>query len=886
MDEDLKMSIEEDMTNFYKRLYHQEKLRREEEERKREEEQRKREEEQRKREEEQRKREEEQRKREEEQRKREEEQRKREEEQRRREEAESRLADEIKKRSISSADNFSGKYHLYFSNKQSRGSGLEAADANADSAIKIYKDMGDRIRGDANAAKFIGLLWDGFKAASDANVFNALCVPSGTGKSQLAFALPKDHCACIYFNMCLEKEDVPNRQPIYRGFTGYMVRFIEWLEADCGGTWIESLRIYGFLKALIKLLIRNPEIDLPADLSKLGISEQPPINLDYEVITFALKVEVCSEMDKWTSLQNPDRLRRLVFFIDEFSPTKRLTQEHLAYFRRKLMDIGACVIVASTDSGAINMLNTNAATDVSRGQDTPWVNLCTQLPSYVPSPRVLGELDRCNNHAIKTILNLCLRSRPLFAATVDDMIHTYLFENNSTNYQAEPLIELFEKMRNDLVRVIRYKKSAGLSTGCFGYVVAMLLAGGALISGDASQTELFGNLSTQNWAYLVNNIEILNARKPATITEAKRQRLKIPKSRHPPLVTPHPSEDRFMRLSCNYERPSFLTLFRETGKMDEKDILHFIDSNNDKHLFSCITFFPDPTEDFLFYLVLTGSNAQPGLVVLDEKRIPQRISVAKLVQKALNHRQNISISSKNDLVPSFANHEAIVCAAFYTACNAGSLSGCSLEELVTRFVAELIIPPGNTLYPNLTIVDPIRWNGHFRANFLFPFDARMPLEVYEVLKTTAQASRPAKEESVDAVTFVPTRSKKRTYSVLVEAKSTTKPRYVKGRIKQALQRQDTDAKICFIVVDKNPDKDIKFNPDEFQALNRERKRGRTWEKSGFLNARVFRVHVDESYKVVLRPIDGKPMKALLADRLIFVICLEEINRHFKTQANQ
>jgi hypothetical protein len=212
------------------------------------------------------------------------------------------------------------------------------------------------------------------------------------------------------------------------------------------------------------------------------------------------------------------------------------------------------------------------------------------------------------------------------------------------------------------------------------------------------------------------------------------------------------------------------------------------------------------------------------------------------------------------------------------ACNAGSLHGCSLEELVTRFVSELIAPR-TSHYPELGIVEKIPFDGDFIARFAFPFDTELPQMVYEALNAV-QLTRPAKDQSVDAAAYRPDRSGKICYQVFVEAKSTTKRGYVKERIQMAVGRQDSNAKVSFIVVDKNPDKDLRFQIDRIPVLNRSEKHGRKWALGEPLDARVFSVEVDESHKVVLRAIDGKSQGAS-AEHLIFVICLTEISRRFR-----
>ena len=749
----------------------------------------------------------------------------------------------------------SKEYYLYLSDEND-------IHRTQNSEVYLYADSARRIRADAEAQGFTDALWQRFKDGRDSKVFNALCVPSGTGKTQLAFALPEEQCTCIYLNMSLATPNEANRQPVYKAFTGYMVKFIEWLKEDYGRDNASGLRIYGFLKAVMKLLMKHPELRLPVDLSRLGISSEPQPGFEEEVIDLSHTNAIQSELVKLMAKSG----RQLVIFIDEFAVSSFVNQEQLAFLRRNLMEIGACVIVASTDSGALNMLNTAAATGSSRGSDGPWVNLCTQLPKYVPTPQFREKIDICENTAVKTILELCMRSRPLFANAIATKVEEYLVR--STDQSFPDILEFLEDMRKELVDVLRTKKGASSHDGCYGYVMAILLAGGALMSGDEDYMRLFGNLSTQSWAYLVDDRAVLEMTGPSP-SEAERKRLRKGSSLG--------GDDRFMRLSIRKTEPTSLFLWRENGISGLQDTLYLRGSNGERFKFSCTTFFPDPSDDFLLYLMLAGSEKQPGLYVSGNTGLLVRISVAKLLQLVFEWNTKLP-PSVNDIAPSFGYHEALVCSAFFLACNAGSLHGCTLEELVTRLVSELIAPRMSH-YPELGIVEKIPLDGDFIARFAFPFDTELPHIVYEALNAV-QLSRPAKEQSVDAATYRPDCAGKICYQVLVEAKSTTKRGYVKERIQMALERQDSNAKVSFIVVDKNPDKDIRFQIDKTPVLNRSEKDGRKWALGEPLDARVFSVEVDESHKVFLRAIDGKSEGAS-AKHLIFVICLAEISLRFK-----
>jgi len=738
------------------------------------------------------------------------------------------------------------EYYLYLAERSSLLSGEE-------SAAYLYSQSADRIREDPEATAFIDSLWEKFKQGRMSKVFNALCVPSGTGKTQLAFALPEEQCACVYLNMTVATRSESKRQPVYEAFKGYMVEFIEWLVEDYDGKSAAEFRIYGFLKALIKLLINNPDLELPVDLCRLKILNKAKPGFEEYEISSTTEDDVRSQAEKWMKLTG----KELVFFIDEFTVNSHLNQEKLAFLRRRMMEIGACVVVASTDSGALNMLNTAAATDVSRETDGPWVNLCSRLPKYVPPSSLRMKIDRCTDTAVKTVLNLCVQSRPLFAKAVADKIEKYL--DGFPDESSQDFIEFVEDLRDGLAEVFRTKKGASDHDGCFGYVIAMLLAGGALISGDVDQMRLFGNFSTKNWAYLVDDRDVLEMKKES----AKRARLEHNSNTE--------GDDRSMRLSIRATEPISLYLWRDEAISGDRDDLYWL-SVGKRITFSCTTFFPDPKEDFLLYLMLAGTREQPGLYVKTKEESLVRISMAKLLQMVFPNNAKLP-SSINDIGPPFGYHEALVCASFYSACNAGTLRGCTLENLVARFVSELLTP-SETHYSELALVDKIPLKGEFFSQFAFPFDTELPLEVYDALNAL-QLSRPAPKQSVDAVTYKPDGSGGTiSYQVLVEAKSTTQAKYVRTRIMDALERQDSNAKVSFIVFDKVSFKDLKFKPEELKLLDSSKQEGQSWAKGEY--ARVFFVDIEKPNKIFLRAIDGNPCGET-AERVIFVISRTHIN---------
>ncbi len=145
--------------------------------------------------------------------------------------------------------------------------------------------------------------------------------------------------------------------------------------------------------------------------------------------------------------------------------------------------------------------------------------------------------------------------------------------------------------------------------------------------------------------------------------------------------------------------------------------------------------------------------------------------------------------------------------------------------------------------------------------------------------SSVQTSRPSTQECVDAVTFIPDSSDNKRYEILVEGKSSIDEKYVKDKIHNALERQDSNANVSFIVIDKFPEKEIQFDLTKIRALDRSGREGRRFMKGALLNARVFLVNIDDSRKVILEPMDGKPRHEA-AECVIFVIALSIIDRSY------
>ncbi len=498
-----------------------------------------------------------------------------------------------------------------------------------------------------------------------------------------------------------------------------------------------------------------------------------------------------------------------------------MKQEELDFLTRKLLDINACVIAVSSSPDGWNLHPDSSMDTDECVPGIPWVNLCTQLPKYVPSPRTRAAVDCCPNAGIKTILDLCLESNPLFAGTSAGLIEEYLSDSQKS------FLDFIERFRRLIVsRVLQSKPYADLPEGCFGYLLASLSAGNPLTSVSEGQMRLFRNFSYTNWAYMVNDKEVIEFN-AADSPSAKRVRL------------------TGATVSVRPIKPTFVLLWRSRSNSN----LYLKGPNDEEHTFNFATLFPDPKEDLPFYLGLAGSESQPGHRVYVKRGPRGRVSTAKLVQLV-----NLP---PNDTVAGFQNHEALVCAAFFTASNAGSISGCALEELVTGFVEELIVTSNDNGYARLTTVDHIPLDGEFRARFLFPFGSQLPAQVHEILGT-AQIEIRTKGECLEAVSYIPDASGKRNNQVLIYARSQATPEFIVERIRTALQSEEH--KVVFIVVENILDPKL---------------RGFDTQKNG-LDARIFLVQVDKSLKVCLRALDGAPRNSF-ANRVILIISVAEIN---------
>jgi hypothetical protein len=456
------------------------------------------------------------------------------------------------------------------------------------------------------------------------------------------------------------------------------------------------------------------------------------------------------------------------------------------------------------------------------------------------------------------------------------------------------VVAFVEKLRSQLVRHVLKDKTATFGQeGCYGYIVAMLTAGYCLEGKSEKVIQLLAHLSTKNWAYLVNEPALFTERPARTEVDdikldgsmdwegTPEQPLPAQDSRfeHLPAVVIEDVKKRTIEFRSlpNFDMNAlFFTLWRRPGLSDGKDELYFKLSGGDRN-FICSTYFPAPTEDFLLYLCLAGSNEFPGLRVFKRTgagKVETRISASNLLKRVLS--MSPVIKSPSATSPNWELDETLVCASFMTACNAGKLGGCSLEEFLSRFVSELLALDDHD-YVDLGKVDEIKWSGSFQAQFMWPFNTRVPAAVNKILNTI-ESTRPPNSQMFDAGTFVETgASGNVSLKCLVEVKSSISPDNLRTKIHDALARQDSKAKVSFIVVDASIKHLGDFNLRSYKVLNRAQ---RDEQKRAFVkgkpmtNARLFKVEIEKNKKVYLTGMDGCTSEK--ANRLIFLISRHDI----------
>ena len=793
--------------------------------------------------------------------------------------------------------------------------------------LESYVELGKRIRKDQEARSFIDGLWKEFQQVERKWTFNALCVPSGTGKSQLAFALPDD-CLVLYMNLSVRMREGHLdglNQPIYENFRPFM--WFVWdklvnedyqqdIDAGQNPGALDSVPywIYGVVSALLELLQTETDLQFPQDMARVVITDDPRQHQEAQVRILIQPTLLSDVLDEIAQVQTK-RKQTLLFFLDEFTALNGDEQKKLAFLRRRFMNLNTRLVVASTDSGAVNMLNHGAATPASRGGEKAWVRLFTQLPRYVVVEELRTAIHTLSNDPrdanLGKLFDLCLTSRPLFARTVEPLIDQSLAQMKSAgSLNQAAVVALVEEMREVVLQVMSYKSAAFEQTGCYGYLVAMLSAGYCrLVRTDEKRAKIIANLSTKNWAYLVSEAHLVaagdlsgkgeNRKKEAEANWAGLGQLSGAEELEQVALSDESETGEFepsdpaiteefqleMKVkegdgelypvtdACKSDSTLLLYRREKSVKNSKEELYYKVGSGNFN--FVGATFFPDPSDDFLLYLVLAGSIKVPGLYVdfeTSEKR--GRISASTLINRVLGEPRPTLVKSANALMPDWERYEMRVAAAFMAACNAGPITGVKLEELVTRFVAELI-DHENEFYFNLKTLVPIKWNGKFTSQFMWPYDTEIAGEVSAIFGVV-HSTRPPNSMKFDAGAFERNDALTKKLKLIIEVKSSTETHCDRRQIQAALHRQDSLAKVSFVVVN-NSIKNLKnFRLRDFKTLNRGTRDGNKFEKGPDLRfARLFKVRIEPDRRVVVDALDGRTSEH--ATRLIFLISLADIN---------
>ena len=242
----------------------------------------------------------------------------------------------------------------------------------------------------------------------------------------------------------------------------------------------------------------------------------------------------------------------------------------------------------------------------------------------------------------------------------------------------EDVVEFVEKLREKGVEVRSKKRECFDLEGCYGYVAEMLSAGFCYPAMREEEKRVFANLTTKSWAYLLyggdlqgGNMAIAQTSSVDVLQQSCAQR--------PGLSV--------LTKVIPISGVQFVELIRKAQKIGPSDKLYL--AEDPSRLFELNSFFPDPKTDFLLYLGSAGSLTRPGLLIEDRLQNDVRVPVAYLVERVFSFRHR-SIQSTNSKIPKWGLHEMIVYAAFMAASNSGPLGGSSLEDLITRFVAELV----------------------------------------------------------------------------------------------------------------------------------------------------------------------------------------------------
>ncbi|KAI3641048.1 hypothetical protein MIR68_001926 [Amoeboaphelidium protococcarum] len=286
------------------------------------------------------------------------------------------------------------------------------------------------------------------RSSSTPHPFLFVLDSSGTGKTQLAFALKSALSRCKITTMYLVCSPVgDSSQPIYRVYADISHAFQECVRRDllgirtvdelsCTSLARKSLYIFGLIA---QLLIDN--------------DKEPPTVVNYEQKT---------AQQVWSKLDNC--LNYPVVILDEFSTREGDNDNTLRLLRNSIRALKFGLVLLGTNSTAVNLIDKSIEWQ-SRDMDSfHWCSLYYSLPKVRISALELPL--KCDDW----IRGLLCSSRPLFAVIARDCLRNY--KDGSGNGMSQEDIDGW--FRDIALRIISQKKIFDNPFGRHGQVCLFL----------------------------------------------------------------------------------------------------------------------------------------------------------------------------------------------------------------------------------------------------------------------------------------------------------------------------------------------------------------------------------------------------------------------------
>jgi len=269
------------------------------------------------------------------------------------------------------------------SNMRELSEALKSIDLNEDAvsnqAFARYQRVGVSLQLETPVVELRQRIIEERKNPSTTPPFYFIDASSGSGKTQLAFALANDELRVIHLLLSLDERN--SLQPVYRAFIEFSELFIFSLESDIDtlGTETDAIEVQNLVSCSHKLLV----VKFIAEVLGLNIGTGSTV----------LSLKKCISRTKLGKIP--------VFVLDEvlsnkiggkLDPNSReIRRFRLA--RNIFRSVGIDVILMGTNSCAANFV---LASCHSRGStdNVPWCRLITKLPSQTSvSIGILGATD-------------------------------------------------------------------------------------------------------------------------------------------------------------------------------------------------------------------------------------------------------------------------------------------------------------------------------------------------------------------------------------------------------------------------------------------------------------------------------------------------------------